>query len=207
MRQGLKGVRDGALAGLGAALDRPSSGDDRANGASAGAPPARVSGPNDGPQKGTRRRVRSVARAAAYVAVFGSAVVGVYYATRGKSAPTTMAPAHNHGGAVPGTNAAHPIALTPSDAQRIGVTYAAATLGPLAKEVRTVGQVTFDETKLHTIAPKIDGWVDQLVVNATGQYVTAGQALLTIYSPMLVTAQEELLLAKRGVCRVQHGDR
>jgi Cu(I)/Ag(I) efflux system membrane fusion protein len=77
------------------------------------------------------------------------------------------------------------------------VTFATATRGPLAKEVRTVGQITFDETRLRTISPKIDGWVDQLYVNATGQAVSVGQPLLTVYSPMLVSAQEELVLAKR----------
>jgi len=48
-----------------------------------------------------------------------------------------------------------------------------------------------------SISPKIEGWVDRLLVNATGEAVTAGQPLLTVYSPMLVTAQEELLLAKK----------
>ena len=94
-------------------------------------------------------------------------------------------------------SAGRPVTLTPSEARRIGVTYAAATAGPFGKEVRTVAQVAFDETTVKTIAPKIDGWVDQLIVNATGQYVARGQPLLTIYSPMLVSAQEELLLAKR----------
>jgi multidrug efflux pump subunit AcrA (membrane-fusion protein) len=90
-----------------------------------------------------------------------------------------------------------PVRLTSTEAQRIGVTYATATVGSLAREVRTVGQVTFDETRVRTIALKIDGFVDRLIVNATGQAVAAGQPLLTIYSPMLVSAQEELLLAKR----------
>ena len=70
-------------------------------------------------------------------------------------------------------------------------------VGGGGREVRTVGQVTFDETRVHTITLKVDGFVDQLIVNATGQAVTAGQPLLTSYSPMLVTAQEELLLARR----------
>jgi len=87
--------------------------------------------------------------------------------------------------------------LSAADQQRIGVTFAVAQLGPLAKEVRTVGQVTFDETRLQTISPKIDGWVDKLFINATGQPIATGEPLLTIYSPMLVSAQEELLLAKR----------
>ena len=63
--------------------------------------------------------------------------------------------------------------------------------------MRTVGQITFDETRVNAIAPKVDGWVERLYVNSTGQPVAAGQPLLAIYSPMLVTAQEELLLARR----------
>ena len=87
--------------------------------------------------------------------------------------------------------------LTPEQARRIGVTYATRRSGALEKEVRTVGQITYDETRVQTIAPKIDGWVERLFVNATGQPVSVGQPLFTIYSPMLVSAQEELLLAKR----------
>jgi Cu(I)/Ag(I) efflux system membrane fusion protein len=96
-----------------------------------------------------------------------------------------------------GVDGARPVSLAPEQAHRIGVTYAVVAAGPLEKEIRTVGQVTFDETRLQTISPKIDGFVEQLYVNATGQPVSVGQPLLAIYSPMLVQAQEELLLAKR----------
>ncbi|MEW5915870.1 MAG: efflux RND transporter periplasmic adaptor subunit [Gemmatimonadota bacterium] len=92
---------------------------------------------------------------------------------------------------------AQPVMLSPEAARRIGVTYATATVGTLEREVRTVGQVTFDETRVKAIAPKIDGWVERLHVDYTGMPVQAGAPLLTIYSPMLVTAQEELLLAKK----------
>ena len=142
-------------------------------------------------------RARTLRRAGVYIAVLGVTIAAVYYATRGTTAPKSMAPSKSDGGAAAGAIAGQPIALTPGAAQRIGVTYAVATVGPLGKEVRTVGQVTFDETRVHTISLKFDGWVDQLIVNATGQHVVQGQPLLTIYSPMLVTAQEELLLAKR----------
>ncbi|GAB1341683.1 efflux RND transporter periplasmic adaptor subunit [Gemmatimonas sp.] len=131
-----------------------------------------------------------------YAAVVAVTVGGAYWATRGASAPTTMVAEHNHA-AASGAQSASPVMLTPEQAQRIGVTYAVATVGPLEREVRTVGQITYDETRLHTITPKIDGYVEQLLVNATGQPVALGQALLTIYSPMLVQAQEELLLAGR----------
>lgn len=124
------------------------------------------------------------------------AIVGVWFATRGASREQTAA-AHAHGAVAAGGDSAQRISLSPDETRRIGVTYAAATLGPLGKDVRTVGQVTFDETKVTVISPKVDGWVEALHVNYTGQPVRAGEPLLAIYSPMLVTAQEELLLAER----------
>jgi Cu(I)/Ag(I) efflux system membrane fusion protein len=95
--------------------------------------------------------------------------------------------------------------LSGDAARRIGVTYTIATAGPLAREVRTVGQVTFDETRVTAIAPKIDGWVERLDLNYLGMPVRAGDPLLAIYSPMLVTVQEELLLAKKLVVDVAGG--
>jgi Cu(I)/Ag(I) efflux system membrane fusion protein len=146
----------------------------------------------------TGRRGRALLRGAIYGGVLLVAIGGVYLATRGASAPTAMAAGHNHGVAAGGgSDKAQPVSLTPEQARRIGVTYAVATVGPLEKEVRTVGQITYDETRIRDISPKIDGWVERLLVNATGQPVSVGQPLLTIYSPMLVQAQEELLLAKR----------
>lgn len=141
--------------------------------------------------------MRRTRRIAAYGGVLVLALGTVYLVTRGKDAPTAMGAAQDSGGASPAAGAGSPVTLTATEAQRIGVTYATATMGALAKEVRTVGQVTFDETRVRTITLKIDGFVERLIVNSTGQAVAAGQPLLTIYSPMLVTAQEELLLAKR----------
>jgi membrane fusion protein, copper/silver efflux system len=102
---------------------------------------------------------------------------------------------HNHGAAAPAAQG--PVTLSSDQARRIGVTYAIAELTPMRGEIRTVGQVTFDETRIRSISPKIEGWVERLHVNYTGQSVSAGQPLLSVYSPMLVAAQEELLLAKR----------
>ncbi|HEX4936212.1 MAG TPA: efflux RND transporter periplasmic adaptor subunit [Gemmatimonadaceae bacterium] len=138
-------------------------------------------------------------RVVVYGAVLVAAVAGTYYATRGTQAPPA-ASGHDHaamaGGAGAGATAS-PVSLTDDQARRIGVTYAVATMGPLAREVRTVGQITFDETRLQAFAPKVDGWVERLFVNSTGQPVAAGQPLLALYSPMLVQAQEELLLARQ----------
>lgn len=147
-----------------------------------------------------RPATASPLRLALYGAILLAAVLGVYAVTRGTQAPPAAASGHDHaamsGGAGAGATA-KPVSLGDDQARRIGVTYAVATVGPLAKEVRTVGQLTFDETRLQAISPKIDGWVERLFVNSTGQPVAVGQPLLTIYAPMLVQAQEELLLAKK----------
>jgi Cu(I)/Ag(I) efflux system membrane fusion protein len=85
--------------------------------------------------------------------------------------------------------------LTATQARAIGVTYTVVTRGPLSRTVRTVGQVVPAEPNLADITPKIDGFVDRLFVDATGVSVRRGQPLLAIYSPMLVSAQQELLTA------------
>ena len=139
---------------------------------------------------------RTILRWSAYGAVLAIASSVVYFSTRGANVPTARAAGHDHG-ATASTDGGKPVMLTPDQARRIGVTYAPAMLGALVKEVRTVGQITSDETRVRTITPKIDGFVERLWVNATGQPVRIGEPLFTIYSPMLVSAEEELLLAKR----------
>lgn len=120
------------------------------------------------------------------------------------AAPATGGGREAMAGMTPG-DTARPVMLSREAARRIGVTYTTAALGPLSREVRTLGQVTFDETRVKAIAPKIDGWVERLYVDYTGMPVQVGAPLLTIYSPMLVTAQEELLLAKKLVQDVAGG--
>lgn len=143
------------------------------------------------------RSRHAVVRGALYAAVLLAALGGVYLTTRESAGTAGIAEAHVHGGAAGDAGAARTVSLTPEAARRIGVTYAVAAVGPLEKEVRTVGQITYDEARLRDIAPKIDGWVERLLVSTTGQPVSVGQPLLTIYSPTLVQAQEELFLAKR----------
>jgi len=90
-----------------------------------------------------------------------------------------------------------PVHLSAAQAHAIGVTFTVVERGPLARTVRTVGQVVPAEPGLADITTKIDGFVEHLYVDATGVTVRRGQPLLTLYSPMLVAAQEELLAAKR----------
>ena len=96
-----------------------------------------------------------------------------------------------------GGDTKNPVRLDAEIARRIGVTYATAESEVLDRSVRTVGTVTYDETRLANVSPKIEGWVERLYVDFTGAPVARGQALLELYSPQLVSAQEELILARR----------
>jgi Cu(I)/Ag(I) efflux system membrane fusion protein len=133
------------------------------------------------------------------IIVAGLAGVLVIGACRQKPAPTNMAamPDMSAGGADTAKNVGErqPVRLTAVQAQALGVTYTVVTRGPLSRSVRTVGQVVPAEPNLAEITPKVDGFVDRLFVDATGVQVRRGEPLLALYSPMLVSAQEELLTA------------
>jgi len=92
--------------------------------------------------------------------------------------------------------------LTPAQERALGVTYTAVTRTSLTRTVRTVGQILAAEPRIFDVTPKIDGFVERLLVNATGARVRHGQPLLELYSPMLVAAQEELLTARRLAAEV-----
>lgn len=167
--------------------------------------PAGFAGAPDGPGgirpddpfgDGRDTRRRRLATLGAGALLLAGAAAAAVYLTRGETAKVDVSEHANHG-AAPAGQTTNPVALTSAQAQRIGVTYATAAITPMRREIRTVGQVTFDETRVRAISPKVEGWVERLYVNYTGQLVAAGQPLLTIYSPMLVAAQEELLLAAR----------
>ncbi len=92
-----------------------------------------------------------------------------------------------------------PVVLSPDKVQLIGVRTALAEYHVIDRRIRTVGKVEPDETRLAFVNTKIAGWVKKLYVNFTGDRVKKGQPLLSIYSPDLVTAQEEYLLALRSL--------
>jgi len=91
------------------------------------------------------------------------------------------------------------IKISPTTIQSMGVRTAKVEIRPLSRLTLAVGLVTFNERNLSTITTKVNGWVDRLYVNATGDPVRKGQALLSIYSPDLVSSQEEYLLALRNL--------
>lgn len=82
--------------------------------------------------------------------------------------------------------------------QLAGVRYATVEATDLGRTLRTVGKVGYDETRVQHVHPRIEGWIDRVLVDFTGQFVKAGQPMLTIYSPEMLASQEELLLARRA---------
>jgi RND family efflux transporter MFP subunit len=96
------------------------------------------------------------------------------------------------------------IKVSPAAIQSMGVTTTKVQVQPLSRVTLTVGTVTFDERNLNVLTTKVNGWVDRLYVNAMGDPVRKGQTLLSIYSPDLVSAQEEYLLAVRNLKAMQN---
>ena len=89
------------------------------------------------------------------------------------------------------------VRLTADQIRTFGVTFGTVERRTLTDEVRTVGIVNFDETRMAGVTPKFSGYVERLYVDFTGKPVRRGEPLIEIYSPELVAAQEELLLAAR----------
>lgn len=88
--------------------------------------------------------------------------------------------------------------VSPERQQLIGVKTEEVTVRPMDKTIRTVGVVVLDETRVEQIQTRITGWIDNLYVNYTFEHVHKGQPLFSIYSPELVSTQEEYLLALRS---------
>ncbi len=87
------------------------------------------------------------------------------------------------------------IRISPDVVNNLGVRTAIVSYKSLHTEINTVGYVAYDEDKLVHIHPRVQGWIEKLYVKAVGDPIKKGQPLYEIYSPELVNAQEELLLA------------
>lgn len=87
------------------------------------------------------------------------------------------------------------VKVAPHVVNNLGVRTAPVEQKKLHTEISTVGYVQYDEDKLIHIHPRVDGWIEKLYVKAAGNPVEKGQPLYTLYSPQLVNAQEELLIA------------
>ena len=97
------------------------------------------------------------------------------------------------------------VQIDPVTIQNIGVKTMVVEKQPLKRTVRAVGRVDYDETRIMDVNSKIAGWVEELYVDYTGQWVEKGQPLLALYSPELVAAQEEYLTALDYAERMRDG--
>ncbi len=87
------------------------------------------------------------------------------------------------------------VRISPDVVNNLGVRTAMAHLGSLRSEINTVGYVKYDEDYLEHIHPRVKGWIEKLYVKASGDPVKKGEPLYNLYSPELVNAQDELLMA------------
>ncbi len=95
------------------------------------------------------------------------------------------------------------IKISPTVINNLGVRTEPVTFGKLETEIKTVGYVQYNQDSLLHIHPRVEGWVETLYVKAAGNPVEKGEPLYTLYSPQLVNAQEEFLIAlKRGDSRL-----
>lgn len=146
-----------------------------------------------------RRTIIASAAFAGTLLVSLMAILAILYVLAGNRRDTTAAtvPAP---GAVEGVPAVDPRAEVSLDLRRqqlIGVRTATVTREPFDKTIRTVGIVKYDETRIADVNLKIEGWIRNLFVESPGQAVRRGQPLFTLYSPELLTTQQEYLLALR----------
>jgi Cu(I)/Ag(I) efflux system membrane fusion protein/cobalt-zinc-cadmium efflux system membrane fusion protein len=144
----------------------------------------------------TRRRLISILAPvlAAIVAAGAVAYWGTHRSPHAGPAPMNTAT----GDTAPAGPSLQPIQLTPQRLQQIGVTTAVAERKNVSDDIRTTGNVEVDERRVSSVHLRFSGWIQQVYVDSTFAHVRKGQPLFTIYSPELVTTEQEYLLAKKN---------
>ena len=116
---------------------------------------------------------------------------------RGPAAAATPMPPASPASPPTGT-ALPPVQLSPQRMQEIGVTTAVAQLKAVHDDLSVPGNVDIDEEKLSYVQTRFPGWIQEVFANATYQYIRKGQPLFTVYSPDLVSSEQEYLLARQN---------
>ncbi len=99
-----------------------------------------------------------------------------------------------------------PVKITAERQQMMGILTEEAKVMDLEQSIRTVGLVTADETRLHHVHIKFEGYIEQIYVNFVGQYVKKGDPLFSVYSPELLASQREYLLALKAKEQIQESN-
>jgi membrane fusion protein, copper/silver efflux system len=118
--------------------------------------------------------------------------------TNGRAGMPGMAPAEGmERGAGDSSAAAGAVPVDRTVAGRVGISFARAAVRPLGRELRVVGTLAYAEPRRQYVNARVMGWVERLDADYTGMPVRKGDPLLALYSPNLVSAQEEFLSARR----------
>jgi RND family efflux transporter MFP subunit len=99
-----------------------------------------------------------------------------------------------------------PITLGAEKQRLIGLKLAAVERSPFSAAIRTVGRVALDETRVHHVHTRYEGYVEEVFADFTGKIVKKGEPLASIYSPDLLATQEEYLLALSAAHRASSPD-
>ena len=139
----------------------------------------------------------SIGLIGAIVVAFGA----IYYLTRTTTMPKQtdtasdkMEPAMS----MRDSSQAKDIIISPERLQTLGVRVDTVQYRKLDKVIRTIGRADYDERLITTINTKVSGWIEKLYVDYTGKFIRKGEPLYEIYSPEVVSTEEEYLLALRG---------
>lgn len=90
------------------------------------------------------------------------------------------------------------VMLDAATQQKIGVTYTTVRRAHLNRTIRTVGLLQMDDEKIARVHVKVAGWIENVDLNYVGKLVKKGQPLFTLYSPDLVSTEQEYLIARKG---------
>ena len=115
-----------------------------------------------------------------------------------QAAPEAMPEPARNGEAPPSEPGRVPVTLSPERMQSIGVKTGTVAYKDVHDAIRTTGNVEVDETRLAEVQVRFSGWIQKVYADATFKQVQKGQPLLTIYSPELVTTENEYLVAKQN---------
>jgi RND family efflux transporter MFP subunit len=135
----------------------------------------------------------------AVVLLIAASTVYLVRSRRVQIPATPPPPTADRGSPTPTAAAATPargeVTIDPRRQQLIGVRTVPVERRSVAAPLRTTGVIRYDETRQADVNVKVEGWIRELYVDATGQTVRAGQPMFTLYSPDLLNTQHEYLLA------------
>jgi len=121
-----------------------------------------------------------------------------YTLTVGTPGLTALGGSATAAGAGPGGDQPGMIRIDEARRKTLGIRIGKAARAPMTLDLRAIGRLTYDETRLTDVTLKLSGFITELRVATTGQAVHKGESLFTLYSPELYAAQQDYLLARRG---------